>query len=374
MPITIRRDSPVHIALRVAGVLAILYIAVLPIFRDTKANVFTDGVQIAVFAVAAMSLNLLIGFTGQISIGHSAFFGVGAYTTAILVKEYGWSPGWTFPVAALICFVVGVSVGVPALRLKGLYLALVTLALAQIFPQLVRKMESLTEGSSGITGIQYKPPSWTGLSASRADRVEWLYWIGLFLVVFTYVIVRNLVKSRIGRAMVAVRDNETAAAVMGVNVAFVKTVVFGISAALCGLAGCLFVLLQTQASPDISYFTIIGSIIFLVIMVLGGAASLTGPIVGAVVYYRLDDYTRGIEGQDYLPSAAKDFLLDRPNLATIVFATMLILLMFVAPDGIVGLTKRIGRRVVRVGTEPVAPPPDLTPEAVGPTATAAPAG
>jgi branched-chain amino acid transport system permease protein len=364
VPLTIAKGGPAHIALRVVGVALVAFVALSPIFGTAKANTFNDLVQITVFAVAAMSLNLLIGFTGQISIGHSAFFGVGAYTTAILSKDYGWSPGWTFPVAAVICFVVGVVVGVPALRLRGLYLALVTLALAQIFPQLVRKLDFLTSGSTGITAVQYKPPSWTGLSASRVDRAEWLYWIGLFLVVISYVIVRNLVKSRIGRAMIAVRDNETAASVMGINIAFVKTMAFGISAAMCGVAGCLFVLFQQLASPDISYFTIIGSIIFLVIMVLGGAASLTGPIVGAFVYYRLDDYTRSIEGKDYLPSAFTDFLRDRPNLATIVFAAMLILLMFLAPDGIVGLSKRIGRRVVRIGTAPTLPPPDLTPQAV----------
>jgi branched-chain amino acid transport system permease protein len=371
MPITIERGGAAHNALRVVGFAIIAWFALTPIFGTATTSDYTALVQIAAFAIAAMSLNLLIGFTGQISIGHSAFFGAGAYTTAVLLKEYGWSAGWTFPVAAILCFVVGVLVGIPALRLRGIYLALVTLALAQIFPQLVRKLEFLTNGSTGITGVQYKPPDWTGLSASRVDRAEWLYWIALTLVIGSYLVVRNIVKSRIGRAMIAVRDNEVAASVMGVHVALVKTMAFGISAAMCGLAGSLFVLLQTQASPDLLYFTILGSIIFLVIMVLGGAASLAGPIVGAIVYYRLDDYTRSIEGKGYLPNWFKDFLHDRPNLATIVFAALLILLMFVAPDGIVGLAKRIGRRVVRVGSAPAAPVPDLTPQAVEQPTTAA---
>ncbi|MEO7556969.1 MAG: branched-chain amino acid ABC transporter permease [Acidimicrobiales bacterium] len=372
MPLTIRRGSPQHTTLRVVAVAAIAYYALAPIFATTSASDLGQLVDICILALAAMSLNLLIGFTGQISIGHSAFFGLGAYTTAVLFSKYGWSPGWTFPVAAALCFVVGVLVGVPALRLKGLYLALVTLALAQIFPQLASRMDFLTNGAAGISAVQYKPPSWTGLSASRADRVEWLYWIGLVLLVVGYVVCRNIVKSRVGRAMVAVRDNETAAAVMGVNLAVVKTVTFGVSAGLCGLAGSLFVLRQSQAQPDISYFTIIGAIIFLVVMVIGGASSLTGPIVGAIVYYRLNDYTLGIEKKSYL-SFSRDFLKDRPGLATIVFAALLIGLMFAAPDGIVGLGKRVGRRLVRIGSAPTLPPADLAPSAID-HPTGAPAG
>ena len=370
-PLTIRAGSPQHRALRVAGLLLVAYVALSPLFRTMKPNEFGELVDICILAIAALSLNLLIGFTGQISIGHSAFFGLGAYTTAVLVKDHGWSPGWTFPAAAAICFVVGVLVGVPALRLRGLYLALVTLALAQIFPQVVRRLDFITGGSLGITGVTYAPPSWTGLTpTNRADKNEWLYWIGLALVIGSYLIVRNIVKSRIGRAMIAVRDNELAASVMGVNLAVVKTMAFGISAAICGLAECLFAVRQTQATPDIPYFTIIGSIIFLVVMVMGGAASLTGPIVGAIVYYRLDSYTRGIEGKDYLPATVRDFIAGRPNLATLVFAFLIILLMFVAPDGIVGLAKRLSRRVVRVVAPGASPKtPDL-PEA---TATISPA-
>jgi branched-chain amino acid transport system permease protein len=368
MPLSIQRGSPPHQALRVVGIAIVAWFALSPLFRTLKPNEFGELVDICILAIAALSLNLLIGFTGQISIGHSAFFGLGAYTTAVLVKDHGWSPGWTFFAAAILCFVVGVFVGVPALRLKGLYLALVTLALAQIFPQLVRKLDFVTGGSKGISGVTYTPPSWTGLSSNnRADRNEWLYWIGLVLVILCFVVVRNLVKSRIGRAMVAMRDNELAASVMGVHLAVVKTVVFGISAAMCGLGGSLFAIRQTQATPDIPYFTIIGSIIFLVVMVLGGAASLTGPIVGAIVYYRLDEYTRGIEGKDYIPNTVRDFLQGRPNLATLIFAAVLIGLMFVAPDGVVGLAKRLSRRVVRI----VKPRP--TPEAPEVLATTAPA-
>ena len=352
MPVRLAQGSAPHWALRAAGFLVVAYLVLSPIFRDLKPVDYGQLTDIAVLALAALSLNLLIGFTGQISIGHSAFFGIGAYTLAILVADHGWSPGWTYPVAAVVCFLVGVLVGVPALRLKGLYLTLVTLALAQIFPALVRKFDEFTGGSQGIGGLNYDAPSWTGLESGRQGRAEWLYWVALITLGLGYLLVRNLVKSRFGRAMIAVRDNTTAAAVMGVNVAFTKTVTFGLSASLAGMAGCTFALRQTQASPANSNFTILGSLIFLVIMVVGGAASLMGPLIGAVVYYRVEEFTRELPDKTWLPEFVQDFLVDRIGLATLVFAGLLILLMFVAPTGIVGLAKRIGRRFVVVLPRP----------------------
>lgn len=364
MPIRLGHGTPGHWALRALGVLAVAYLALSPMFGDLTPSEFGELTDIAVLALAALSLNLLIGFTGQISIGHSAFFGIGAYTLAILVADHGWTPGWTYPVAAVVCFVVGALVGIPALRLKGLYLALVTLALAQIFPALVRKFEELTGGSQGIGGLSYDAPEWTGLESGRQGRAEWMYWLALGTLALGYLLVRNLVKSRIGRSMIAVRDNSTAAAVMGVHVAFTKTIVFGLSAALAGLAGCTFALRQTQTTPDNVYLTILGSIVFLVIMVVGGAGSLMGPIVGAIVYYRVDQFSRELPDKGYLPESFRSFLEGRPNLATLVFAALLILLMFVAPFGLVGLAKRIGHKVVQVipraPTDPPAAPMEPT--------------
>jgi branched-chain amino acid transport system permease protein len=358
------QGSPLHWALRALGVLVVAYVALSPLFRDLKPSEFGERTEIAVLALVALSLNLLIGFTGQISIGHSAFFGIGAYTLAILVDTHGWSPGWSYPVAAVLCFVVGVLVGIPALRLKGLYLTLVTLALAQIFPALVRKLDDLTGGSQGIGGLNYNAPEWTGLEVGRRGRAEWMYWLAVGTLAIGYVVVRNLVKSRVGRSMIAVRDNSTAASIMGVNVPFTKTVVFGLSASLAGIAGCTFALRQTQATPENPSFTILGSIVFLVIMVIGGTASLLGPIVGAIVYYRVEQFSRELPEKSWLPESFSDFLDGRPNLATLVFAALLILLMFVAPFGIVGLAKRIGRRFVQVIPRPPGPPP-ATPTVVG---------
>jgi branched-chain amino acid transport system permease protein len=348
LPVRLAQGSPAHWALRAVGVLAVTYIFLSPMFRDLTPSDYGQLVDICVLALAVLSLNLLVGFTGQISIGHSAFFGLGAYTLAILMTDHGWTPGWTYPIAAVICFTVGVLVGIPALRLRGIYLTLVTLALAQLFPALIRKFDGFTGGSLGIGGLSYDAPPWTGIESGRQGRSEWLYWLALFTLALGYLLVRNLVKSRVGRSMIAVRDNTTAAAVMGVNVAVTKTLVFGLSAALAGIAGCTFALRQTQTTPENLYFTIIGSVIFLIAMVMGGPASLTGPIVGAFVFYRAEEYTRELPDKTYLPGFLDSFLEGRPNLATLVFAALLIILMLVAPFGIVGLAKRIVHRFIRV--------------------------
>jgi branched-chain amino acid transport system permease protein len=348
LPIRIQQNSPQHLVLRGLGVLVVAYFLVLPLLRDQDAGDYGQLTDILVLALAALSLNLLVGFTGQISIGHSAFFGVGAYTTAILMDTYEWTPGWTFPVAALLCFVVGVLVGIPALRLTGVYLSLVTLALAQLFPALVRKFSDLTGGSTGIGGLRYDPPEWLWFDAGRSGRAEWLYFVALVLLGLSYVVQRNLVKSRAGRAMVAVRDNPTAAAVMGVNVSVTKTVVFGVSAAMAGLAGCVFALRLSLVTPDNINFQIVGAILFLVIMVIGGTGSLLGPIIGAFLYYRIEHYLRDIEDKDYMPDAATDFLTGRLGLATLLLAALLIASMYFAPFGIAGSAKKLGRRLVVV--------------------------
>lgn len=349
------RGSGAHLAVRVIAAAVIAWLLLSPFLRDLTPSDYGWRTDVAVLALAAVALNLLIGFTGQISIGHSAFFGLGAYTTAVLVSDQGWTPGWTFPVAAVLCFASGVVVGIPALRLTGMYLALVTVALAQLFPALVRRFDGLTGGSAGVDGVRYDPPPWTGLDDGRLDRSRWLYLLALVLLGLGWLVARNLVKSRTGRAMVAVRDNATAAAVAGVNVAFVKTVTFGVSAALAGVAGSLFALRQSHVSPDALAFTILGAVVFLVVVAIGGVATLTGPLVGAVVYHRIDEYTRELPRKTYLPEPVATFLDGRANLASLVFAVLLIALVVAAPDGLVGLGRRVGRRFVVV-TPPGVPP------------------
>ena len=351
---SVRHGSAAHWALRVVGVIALaLMVLYVPTQLSTaRVGQFADAFA---FAIAAMSLNLVLGFTGQISIGHSAFFGIGGYTAAVLITRHGWSPGYTFFAAAAVAFVVGCLIGLPALRIRGVYLALVTLAVAVLFPTLVRwkKLEWLTNGAKGINDVKYeKLPEWPllGELKGRDGRAVFAYWLAFVVMVVAYLVVRGIVKSRVGRSLVAIRDNETAAAVMGVNLTSTKVLVFGVSAALCSLSGVLFALRTGLVTPDSQNVTLLGSIVFLLIMVIGGSATLGGPLIGAVVYVLFDNATRDL-GKNKTGIMGSIFGWADQSPATLILAIGLLVVMFVAPFGLAGLVRRIGRLFVRVENE-----------------------
>jgi branched-chain amino acid transport system permease protein len=347
-------------------VVASLVVVVSIYIPTSTSNGFIDSCITALsYMAAAMSLNLLLGYTGQISLGHSAFFGVGAYTTGILVSKYGWSPFTTIAVAFVVAFAVGALVSLPALRIKGVYLALVTLALGLVFPQLVKapKLEWLTGGARGLdkTGFRFtkKNPTyeifgWNPWGNLRGENVKpFFYWIAVVIVVVVYLVCRGVVKSRAGRSRMAIRDNETAAAVMGVNLASTKALVFGLSAALCSLPGCLSALRTGNVTPDSSNITVLGAITFLVIMVVGGAGSLWGPIVGAMLFVFITELTGDWTERSKVPAPLRPlFGWSHTAPGGGIFAVMLIVLMFVAPFGIVGMCKRLMARVVVVVPAP----------------------
>ena len=355
--IKINEGSIGHWVIRLLWVAAtiafVLYIA-----TKTEAGTIGDMTLAIELAIAVMSLNLVLGYAGIISIGHSAFFGMGMYATGILVTRYGWPQGWTLFAGAAITFVVGALVSLPALRLKGIYLALVTLALAVLFPTLVKwdKLEWLTQGPAGISGVAYEDiPDYPLMPdlRGREGRATFVYWLGIVLLVICYVVTRGLVKSRVGRSLIAIRDNDTASAVMGVHRARTKTIVFGISAAMCSLGGSLSAIRLNLASPDIRFVTLVGSITFLLIMVLGGAATLWGPIVGALAYVLIDTRTREAgTGEGIIDTIFSDWLNFETSPATFVLAVIIIVVIFIAPFGIVGLLKRIARRFVVIVPRP----------------------
>lgn len=374
--IKVNEGSLGHWVIRAVWVLAVVAV-VLYIPTKTDPSAIGDMTLAAQLAIAAMSLNLLLGYGGVISIGHSAFFGLGGYVTAIFVTRYGWSQGWTLYVAAALAFVAGCIVSLPAARLKGIYLALVTLALAVLFPTLLRweKLAWLTGGAQGITGIGYdETPGWydeyfarwqlfnESISLpelrGREGRAVFFYWLAIVVLAICYLVCRGIVKSRIGRSLIAIRDNETAAAVMGVNRAVTKAVVFGISAAMCAVGGSLYAIQNNLADPTLRYFTLIGAITFLLIMVLGGAATLWGPIVGAFAYVLLDSRTReaGETGEGVV-GWLFGWMTGSP--ATLILSIVLLIVVFVAPFGIVGLLKRIAARFVVIVPRPAGsvPPP-----------------
>ena len=374
---SIREGGAASWALRLVAA-AIVTAAVLWIPTSTGAGSIQTAIEALVLMSAAMSLNILLGYTGQISIGHSAFLGMGAYTTGILVSSYGWSPWLTFPVAFILSFTLGVIVSFPASRIKGVYLALVTLSLALVFPQVVtwKKLSWLTGGGSGLptkdaviadTGFNigaeargqmqfFKIFGWDPFGDLRKpdNKAAFWYWIAIGVVVIVYLVARGMVKSRVGRSMVAIRDNETAAAVMGVNVVRTKALVFGISAGLCALPGCVTAIKTGGVSPEgIQSITVRGAITFLIVMVVGGAGSLWGPIVGGAVYVFVTDKTGAWSDDDSIPALLRPlFGWAKVPPSDGIFAILLIVLMFVAPRGLVGVWRQYSPRVVRVIPRP----------------------
>ena len=302
-------------------------------------------------AIAALSLNLLFGFNGQISIGHSTFAGISAFFLGYSVRFWDNRPFVSLLEACVLCFVVGMVIGLPALRLKGPYLALVTLAVAYVWPTIAgqfieRKVTSVT-GESALTKFRVSPSTWTGLKDTREDRALYLFWVALILMLICYIIVRNLRLSRAGRSLVAVRDNETAAAVMGVNLSQAKTLAFGISAAMAGVSGWLIA--AKIGTIDENSFTILDSIRYILALILGGIATLTGPIVGAFVYFFADDYLKEhAPNWDFLPGNFGD-----GPIASFLLGVLVIAFVFVAPQGVVGLFRKIGRKIAIVVPEPI---------------------
>ena len=319
-----------------------------------------------IIAIAVMGVNLITGFTGQLSIGHAAFFALGAYvgivmsegriSTPFFGSDNLWSPGWTIPIAALLCFVVGCVVGLPALRLKGIYLALTTLVFVEAVRSTLKweQLDGITGGAAGIKGDKYSPPAWAesiGLEG-RADLNQWFIYLSLGLLLLIMLLVSGLMRSRIGRAMVATRDNELAAEVMGVNLATIKTVAFGLSGAITGVGGALFGLKLGLVDGDVPLFGLFGAVTFLVAMVVGGAAQVWGPLVGALFYTFVNQYARNV-GSDpenslfgFVPGVSEDTQLN--GLGGVIFGILLILVARFAPYGVVGTFRLLRAKVLRV--------------------------
>jgi branched-chain amino acid transport system permease protein len=276
---------------------------------------------VAAYAVAVLGLNLLVGYSGQISLGHGAFFALGAYTSAILIEKAGFPYLATLPAAALVCFLAGLMLGLPALRLSGLYLALVTLAVALVVPQLIKRFDGLTEGTQGINVARPTSPDWLPL----ADD-QFLYLLTLALAVPMFLLAANLVRGRMGRALIAVRESEIAAKTMGVDLAAVKTGAFAISAMYAGVGGALYVFSIGFVAPE--SFTLTISFAFLAAIVVGGLATIGGAIFGALFI-------------EFVPVYAADV---NEALAGVIYGAVLIAFMFALRGGVMGLGRQLLRR------------------------------
>ena len=329
-PVVVRRNSLRHLALLLLGVIVVIGLidwgsGIDPFDRSQLTRVM-------IYAIAIAGLNIVTGYGGMISVGHSAFFGLGAYTTGILVVRYGWDAVYTIPVAFALCFVVGLVVGLPALRIRGLYLAMVTLAFGIAFPEVIDNFDGLTGGAQGLTirRLMLRPPDWSGFTLGEKD--VWLYWLSAALLIVVMVMVHNLVRSRYGLALVAARDSEVAAAASGVNLAAVKTVAFGISGAITGVGGSLFAIYLGTLVADDS-FTLLSAISLLTGLVIGGQGTRFGPVLGAVAVV-------------YIPYYSSD--LGQGQSAAVIFGAVLIAIIFVVPEGVVGGFFRFFRKVLVV--------------------------
>ena len=231
---------------------------------------------VLVYAIALLGLNILTGYNGQISLGHGAFYAIGAYAAAILMDKFG-APYWlTVPVAGLVCLAVGFLFGLPALRLEPLYLALATFALGVSMPHLLKYkyIEGWTGGVQGIVIVKPDAPFGVPLTPD-----QWLYFFTLAITVAMFVLGWNLLRGRVGRALVAIRDHPIAASAMGIDTALYKSLAFGVSAMYTGVAGALGAIAVQFVAPD--SFSAFLSITFLVGVVVGGLASIPGALFGA---------------------------------------------------------------------------------------------
>ncbi|MHB8588619.1 MAG: branched-chain amino acid ABC transporter permease [Candidatus Dormibacteraceae bacterium] len=318
-------------------VVVILFFVGLPTVIDSFQA--SEWAQALILAIAIMGLNILVGYSGQLSLGHGAFMALGAYTSAILVHRYKLDYLLTIPIAGLVTGIVGFLFGVPALRLSALYLALATFALAVVTPSLIKRPVDLTGGVHGLFLAPPDPPqfakdAFTSLTGSAMTSDQWVYYVTLIFALVLFWLAWNLVRHRAGRAMRAIRDGEVAAAASGVNIAGYKTLAFGISALYAGIAGALFGIAVGFVSPDT--FPVALSIQLLVGTVVGGLASIAGPLAGGIfVYFLPIETNQWVPAQTWIPSPIAS-TVEKAGPA-VSYGAVLLLIMIFAPNGIVGL-------------------------------------
>ncbi len=313
-------------ALVTFGILAVAVMALPAFISDFRAQQFA---YVAIYLCALIGLNVLTGYTGQISLGHGAFMAIGGYTTAILMADHGVKDVLTIPIAAVVAGAAGFLFGLPALRLAGLYLALATFATAVAMPAVIKKFEGFTGGGSGINlfGTPELTASLTPVTILGQDLNfnNWLYYLCWTIALVLYVLAWALLRGRTGRAFRAVRDSETAAQSFGVSLARYKTLAFAVSAAYAGVAGSLFAIATTFVNPDT--FPISLSIFLLVGVVVAGLGSLKGLVAGAIFI-------------QFLPLWAQE-ASKSPGAPGVVYGLVLIATMFLLPTGVAGLLDRL---------------------------------
>jgi branched-chain amino acid transport system permease protein len=313
-----------------AFVLLVAIVIVLPqIVSDYHSR---ELASVGIYFIALVGLNILTGYSGQISLGHGAFMAIGGYTTAVLVADHGMRDVWTIPIAGAVAGVAGLLVGIPALRLSGMYLALVTFGIAVAFPQLPKKYGHFLGGSSGKTTGVYHSELGVHTTPNR-----WLYYLTWSIALFLLAVAWALLRGKMGRTLQALRDSEVAALSSGVNVSVYKTAAFGLSAFYAGVAGALFAIASFLVTPDT--FAILLSVYLVVGLAVGGLGSLSGALGGAaLVYYLLNHADAVARWANHLPAVSVD--PKQPGISSVVFGAVLIVVMLLLPTGVGGLLRR----------------------------------
>ncbi|MDE2379721.1 branched-chain amino acid ABC transporter permease [Bradyrhizobium sp.] len=292
------------------SLVVVVLLLIVPLF--TKNFIIFQMTMLLIYGLAVLALNILTGGSGQFSLGQSAFYAIGAYISAVLMEQFNVNYALTLPISGVLCFGVGFLFGKPALRLSGVYLALATFALATAMPQLL-KLNFLEQWTGGVQGLVVtKPDAPFGLKMSQD---MWLYYFTLAVTLAIYIFSVNLLRSRSGRAFMAIRDNEIAASAMGVDVALYKTLAFGISAGITGVAGGLGAIAVQFVAPD--SYTITLAISLFLGMVVGGVGWLPGSFVGAAFII-------------FVPNIAESI---SKGLSGAVFGVLLFLVIFLVPHG-----------------------------------------
>ncbi len=322
------------LALEVAAFVA--FATVLAIMPRLVSDFHTRELAIGgMYFIALLGLGILTGYNGQISLGNGAFMAVGGYTTAILSVDHGFKPIWTIPLAGLVAGASGLLLGIPALRLTSIYLAIVTFGIAISVPQLLKKFEGFTGGTTGKygDGLTSQPPF--GLDTSSN---HWLYYLTAGISLVLLAVAWAIVRAKPGRALQAIRDSEVAAASSGVSLPVYKTFAFGISAFYAGVAGALYAMANTYVNPDT--FSVVLSVYLVVGLAVGGLGSLAGLVGGAALVYFLQFHADAVaRWVDKLP--VLDLDPQQPGVPSIVFGAVLIVVMLLLPTGVGGLLKRV---------------------------------
>ncbi|RJR17275.1 MAG: branched-chain amino acid ABC transporter permease [Desulfobacteraceae bacterium] len=307
----------------------LIFLLLFPLFANSYVLYFANMIGFAV--IASVGLNLLTGFTGQISLGHAAFVGVGGYTCAILMTRLEMPFWFALPCGGIVAALAGLIIGIPSLRVKGLYLCMATLASQFIFEFIFIHWESLTKG---IRGINVPPPR---IGSFAFDNERSYYYLTLVFALLAVVYGRNLVRSKVGRAFVAIRDRDLAAEIMGISLFRYKLTAFAVSSFYAGVAGGLWVCFLRIVTPE--HFPFHLSIQYLAMVIVGGLGSILGSIFGAVFMTLIPELLNVLTGslREVFPTASKLFI----PLKEVVFGSLIVIFLIFEPRGLAEIWRRI---------------------------------